>query len=224
MGWRYFNFTLGALTILMFACRFFLFHLYESPKFLLSRGRQAEAVAAVHGVAYKNRRRTWLTEEILNEIGGDSRESADKGLSRGEVIKRFFGKFSTERIAPLFATRRLGTMSKFLYFSLVIYFDRTEGIWCPRGRTLSYPTYISNCQFAGLTKRVVNADILRSMPHLVLLGHDRNGLSTLQRVSSPVSQELGARHANAHQYSLSQLRHHVGSGHTWIHDRILYGR
>lgn len=116
MGWRYFNITLGTITILMFACRFFLFHLYESPKFLLSRGRQGEAVAAVHGIAYKNGRRTWLTEEILNEIGGVSPETAEKGLSRGEVIKRFFGKFSKERIAPLFATRKLGTMSKFSYF------------------------------------------------------------------------------------------------------------
>ena len=116
MGWRYFNFTLGAITFLMFACRFFLFHLYESPKFLLSRGRQAEAVAAVHGIAYKNKRKTWLTQEILNEIGGDSAETADTGLSRGEVIKRFFRNFSIERIAPLFATRRLGTMSKCTHF------------------------------------------------------------------------------------------------------------
>lgn len=111
MGWRYFNFTLGALTLVMFACRFFLFHLYESPKFLLSRGRQGEAVAVVHGIAYKNRRKTWLTQEILNEIGGTSTEIEETGLSRGEVIKRFLREFSTERIAPLFATRRLGTMS-----------------------------------------------------------------------------------------------------------------
>lgn len=34
----------------MFVARFFLFHLFESPKFLLSRGRQAEAVATVHGI------------------------------------------------------------------------------------------------------------------------------------------------------------------------------
>ncbi|MCJ1266623.1 hypothetical protein MMC22_006508 [Lobaria immixta] len=110
MGWRYFSFTLGALTLLMFACRLFLFHLYESPKFLLARGRQAEAVAAVHGIAYKNKRKTWLTEEILNEIGESSAETAETGLPRGEVIKRFFGNFSAERIAPLFATRRQGTM------------------------------------------------------------------------------------------------------------------
>ena len=34
----------------MFVARFFFFHLFESPKYLLSRGRQAEAVATVHGI------------------------------------------------------------------------------------------------------------------------------------------------------------------------------
>ena len=113
-GWRYFALTLGALTFVMFVCRFFFFHLYESPKFLLSRGRQSEAVATVHGIAYKNRRKTWLTEEILNEIGGDPAAISHLKLSTGEIVKRQFGKFSTERIAPLFATRRLGTMSKLI--------------------------------------------------------------------------------------------------------------
>ena len=50
MGWRYFNIVMGATTFFMFVCRFFLFHLFESPKFLLSRGRQSEAVAVVHGI------------------------------------------------------------------------------------------------------------------------------------------------------------------------------
>ena len=69
-GWRYLILTMGALTMVMFICRFFLFHLFESPKFLLSKGRQAEAVAVVHGIAYFNKRTTWLTEDILNAIGG----------------------------------------------------------------------------------------------------------------------------------------------------------
>lgn len=112
-GWRYFNITMGALTFLMFVCRFFFFHLYESPKYLLSRGRQAEAVATVHGIAYANKRKTWLTEEILNNIGGDPAIVSDAKLSTAQIIGRQLGKFSKERIAPLFATRRLGTMSTY---------------------------------------------------------------------------------------------------------------
>jgi hypothetical protein len=66
MGWRYLILTLGAITFFMFICRFFFFHLYESPKFLLSRGRQAEAVATVYGIAHYNKTTTWLTEYVLS--------------------------------------------------------------------------------------------------------------------------------------------------------------
>lgn len=104
---------MGALTFLMFVCRFFFFHLYESPKYLLSRGRQAEAVATVHGIAYANKRKTWLTEEILNNIGGDPAIVSDAKLSTAQIIGRQLGKFSKDRIAPLFATRSLGTMSMY---------------------------------------------------------------------------------------------------------------
>ncbi|KAL8731974.1 MAG: hypothetical protein Q9166_003106 [cf. Caloplaca sp. 2 TL-2023] len=115
-GWRYLNITLGAITFVMFMCRFFLFHLYESPKFLLSQGRQPEAVAAVHGIAYKNRKTTWLSEDVLNEIGGTAAVVEKQKLSTGEIVKRNLGKFSTERIGPLFATRKLGLMTCLVWF------------------------------------------------------------------------------------------------------------
>ena len=139
-GWRYFTYAIGALTFFMFACRFFLIRLYESPKFLLSRGRQAEAVAVIYGLAHHNRRRTWLTEEILNEIGGTPTTKRDQGLSKAEVIKRFFERFSADRIAPLFATRELGTMSEF--GPLLVYhpIPRLELCW---GLLLSHTIMLS---------------------------------------------------------------------------------
>ena len=116
MGWRYFNLTMGALTMFMFICRFFVFHLFESPKFLLSKGRQSEAVASVYGIAAKNKTTTWLNEEILNEIGGQSALGGREGLTFAEVVKRQAGKFSTQRIGPLFRERKLGTMTALLWF------------------------------------------------------------------------------------------------------------
>ncbi|KAI9037738.1 putative sugar transporter [Aspergillus affinis] len=116
MGWRYLVLTLGAITFAMFICRFFFFHLYESPKFLLSRGRQEEAVAAVHGIAYKNKSKTWLTVEILNEIGGYPEESVQQTLSNKQIAKRYLSKFSMQRIAPLFATKKLGITTILLWF------------------------------------------------------------------------------------------------------------
>ncbi|KAL5366630.1 major facilitator superfamily domain-containing protein [Aspergillus floccosus] len=116
MGWRYLVITLGALTFAMFCCRFFLFHLYESPKFLLSRGRQREAVTAVHGIAYKNRTQTWLTEDILNEIGGYPETVPKQTLTFTEIVTRYLSKFSLQRIQPLFGTKRLGITTLLLWF------------------------------------------------------------------------------------------------------------
>lgn len=114
-GWRYFVYTMGAMTFCMFLSRFLLFHLYESPKFLLSRGRQAEAVAVVHGIAYKNRKATWLTEEILNEIGGDP-VKVDQTLTTSDIVRRKFAAFSTQRIGPLFSDKKLGWTTVLLWF------------------------------------------------------------------------------------------------------------
>ncbi|KAH8693816.1 putative sugar transporter [Talaromyces proteolyticus] len=116
MGWRYLCITMGALTIFMWACRFFLFHLYESPKFLLSRGRQEEAVRTVHAIAFKNKAHTWLTVDILNEIGGHPDEVGKPSLSVVDIIKRALSKFSGERIGPLFASKKLGLTTALLWF------------------------------------------------------------------------------------------------------------
>lgn len=117
-GWRYLNYTMGGFTFFMFVCRFFLFHLFESPKFLLSRGRQREAVAVVRGIAYNNKTKTWLSEEILDSIGGAAEDDpkATGKLSNTEILKRTLDKFSTQRIAPLFSSKRLGFNTALLWF------------------------------------------------------------------------------------------------------------
>ncbi|EON67211.1 hypothetical protein W97_06464 [Coniosporium apollinis CBS 100218] len=115
-GWRYFVFTMGAFTMAMFICRFFVFHLFESPKFLLSRGRQSEAVAVVHGIASHNKAKTWLTEDILNEIGGNPDAVGKQALSTMEIVKRTLSKFSGQRIAPLFHGWKLAVTTVLLWF------------------------------------------------------------------------------------------------------------
>ena len=139
-GWRYFVLTIGAITFAMFLCRFFLFHLFESPKFLLSRGRQAEAVAVVHGIAYFNGSKTWLTEDVLNAIGGHPEDSPEQEkLSVTEIIKRQLGKFGPERIAPLFSGWRLGTNTALLWF-----------IWTTIGKSI-LPKTPTSSQISKLT-------------------------------------------------------------------------
>ncbi|KAF2723233.1 MFS general substrate transporter [Polychaeton citri CBS 116435] len=114
-GWRYFILTIGAITFLMFVCRFFLFHLYESPKFLLSKGRQTEAVAVVYGIAHHNKTKTWLTEEILNAVGGDPEMQQEKKNNK-EIVKESLSKFSTERLGPLFNGWKLGLTTVLLWW------------------------------------------------------------------------------------------------------------
>lgn len=54
MGWRYLNFTLGGFTLIMASLRFFVVPLFESPRYLLGRGRDAEAVEVVNKIAEIN--------------------------------------------------------------------------------------------------------------------------------------------------------------------------
>ncbi|KAL1302210.1 hypothetical protein AAFC00_002638 [Neodothiora populina] len=116
-GWRYLVLTLGALTFLMFVCRFFIFNLHESPKFLLSRGRQSEAVGVVHAIAAYNKQKTWLTEDILNQIGGDPEVAGESHkLSTLEILKRNLSKFSTKRVGPLFEGWKLAVTTCLLWF------------------------------------------------------------------------------------------------------------
>ena len=58
-----------------------------------------------------NKRKTWLSEEVLNAVGGTAVSVDRTKLSTMEIVQRTLGKFSKDRIAPLFATKRLGLMS-----------------------------------------------------------------------------------------------------------------
>ncbi|CAK1354176.1 putative MFS-type transporter [Cercospora beticola] len=129
-GWRYFILTCGAITMLMFICRFLFFHLFESPKFLLSRGRQAEAVAVVRGIAKFNGKKTWMSEDILNEIGGHPDEVPDAKLSNKEIVARKLKSFSGGHIKPLFRGRKLAISTVMIWF-----------IWATIG--MGYPLFNS---------------------------------------------------------------------------------
>lgn len=119
-GWRLFVFTMGVVTLGMFVVRCFVFGLLESPKFLLSQGRQAEAVGVVHGIAWRNGRRTWLTEEILDAVVEGAGAGAGSRVGRrvpvGGVFRNRLSSFSGERLRPLFNTRKLGVATVLVWF------------------------------------------------------------------------------------------------------------
>jgi len=114
-GWRYFVVAIGVVTFIMFVVRCVFFHLFESPKFLLSRGRQAEAVAVVHGIAYRNNRKTWLTEEILDAVADDTGR-LPRRPSATNLLKEKLASFSGQRIRPLFRNQKLGLTTALIWF------------------------------------------------------------------------------------------------------------
>ena len=59
--------------MLMWAIRFIAFTIYESPKYLMGKGKDEEAVKIVHEVARRNGKQSTLTVEELKAceaIGG----------------------------------------------------------------------------------------------------------------------------------------------------------
>lgn len=115
-GWRYFIAALGVLTLFMFACRFFLFRLFESPKFLLSRGREEEAVSVVQSIAHHNGATTWLTADVLEELAGDTIDDGRPKLTVLEINKRNLSKYSLQKVESLFIDWKLGTTTILLWF------------------------------------------------------------------------------------------------------------
>lgn len=71
MGWRYLCFTLGAVTIFIFFLRFVVFHFRETPKFLITRGRDAEAITVIQHMAKVNKRESRLTMEVFEALQGE---------------------------------------------------------------------------------------------------------------------------------------------------------
>ncbi|KAI0370954.1 MFS general substrate transporter [Pilatotrama ljubarskyi] len=117
MGWRYLLFTLGGMTLLLWAIRFFVFPLYESPRFLVGRGRDAEAVAVVQRIAQFNGTTTALEVRDL-EAAGEAVLSAKDGEA-GKREKRVLSKssvFTLDHIKGLFETPKLAWSTSLLIF------------------------------------------------------------------------------------------------------------
>ncbi|KAI1160408.1 major facilitator superfamily domain-containing protein [Nemania serpens] len=104
-GWRYFMITVGGLTLIMFAIRFFAFTIFESPKYLMGKGKDEEAVRIVHEVARRNGTESWLTVEHLKAC---EPEGYEQRTTASAALKRKLQVVSLTHIRSLFTTRKLG--------------------------------------------------------------------------------------------------------------------
>ncbi|EFI26941.1 membrane transporter [Coprinopsis cinerea okayama7 len=136
MGWRYLMFIIGSCTIVLWAIRFWLFPIYESPRYLLGRGREEEAVQVVQRIAAFNGVPTSLSvEDFRVARRDDGGEDATKTLSIFEkarfVAQRVKALFqpaktavSTVILIVLWSSIGLGTA---LYYSFLPYLLASKG-------------------------------------------------------------------------------------------------
>jgi MFS family permease len=104
-GWRYFMITVGGLTLIMFAIRFLAFTIFESPKYLMGKGKDEEAVRIVHEVARRNGTESWLTVEHLKAC---EPEGHVQRATASDAVKRRLEAVNLTHIRSLFATKKLG--------------------------------------------------------------------------------------------------------------------
>ncbi|KAK2608253.1 hypothetical protein N8I77_006875 [Diaporthe amygdali] len=144
MGWRYVMITLGALAIAFALIRIFIFKMPESPRYLLSRGRDAEAVEAVNYVARYNGKPETLTLDMLKaideaqqasptQVGQTEHAAAGERkapLSYKQIITENFKDYSSHSYRKLFASRKMARHSSVIFL-----------IWLTIG--VAYPLYFA---------------------------------------------------------------------------------
>ncbi|OLL25556.1 putative MFS-type transporter [Neolecta irregularis DAH-3] len=109
IGWRYMYFVLGGLTLSMFICRYVIFHLWESPKWLLSQGRDADAMDVINEVATKNNMESKLVLKDFQQIDEELAINDDgHRIYASAAVKNLRETFHSKHIKALYSTRKLG--------------------------------------------------------------------------------------------------------------------
>ncbi|SCV67278.1 BQ2448_5924 [Microbotryum intermedium] len=113
IGWRLLMIVCGAITLSVFVLQFFVFDFLEAPKYLLARGRDAEAIKVVHKIAAFNR--VALPQLSIAEFEAIDCEFPQQEMdtSKKSVVKQTLGRF--KHLRGLFDTKRLGFTTVLLW-------------------------------------------------------------------------------------------------------------
>ncbi|KAI1634282.1 major facilitator superfamily domain-containing protein [Biscogniauxia mediterranea] len=149
MGWRYLMITLGAIALAFGLIRVLCFRIPESPAYLLSKGRDADAVEAVNYICRFNGRPETLTLEMLQYIDQQQQqpgghvaiqsdeniitavaEAGPRRMSYMEILRESFRDYSANSYRKLFAGRKMAQHSSVTFL-----------IWLTVG--IAYPLYFA---------------------------------------------------------------------------------
>lgn len=158
MGWRYFVICMGGLAMIMFFIRFVCFTVYESPKYLMGKGRDEEAVRIVHEVARRNGKISDLTIEDLRACDPTG---SSANIDATAAIRRRLEKVNLTHVRALFSTKKLAFSTSIiilvwafiglgypLYNAFLPYIQATRGAEFGDGST--YITYRNSLIIAVL--------------------------------------------------------------------------
>ncbi|KAG8361379.1 hypothetical protein FVEN_g767 [Fusarium venenatum] len=141
LGWRYTFWAFGGLTITMFLLRL-LFRVYETPKFLLSKGKDEQAVDTIQKIAARDGKTSWLIlshfESIDAELNATSTGPTVPVTTHKDIIKSSLDKMTPDKIRVLFSTPRTAIST-----TLMIFLWCSIGIACPLYNSF-IPIYLEN--------------------------------------------------------------------------------
>jgi hypothetical protein len=106
MGWRYYCFTTGGLALFLWALRFAM-PLLESPRYLVGKGRDEEAVRVVQELARINGKSSNLTVEQLLAVERKYKKSSEESVVQdikdlryiSVALRHLKGLFETPKMA-----------------------------------------------------------------------------------------------------------------------------
>lgn len=171
-GWRYLLFTLGGLTLAVFCLRFLVFHFRESPNFLLSQGRDDEAVRVVQHIARMNQHPCKLTLaafEALEKKADDETSPSAGSIDRqadcegGGVLGS--GARTFKRVRPNKQTLQPGTSRYMMLFSSFTMARLTILVWLTYIFDFVGFTVAGECLFPPLFSRVPHLSSSPPSPH-----------------------------------------------------------
>ncbi|RDW77014.1 MFS general substrate transporter-64 [Coleophoma cylindrospora] len=174
-GWRYFVIIMGTISMLEFIVRFCFFTVYESPKYLMGKGRDEEAVRIVHEVARRNGKESRLSLADLQACDPDGTFTQ---VDTSAAIKNKLSQLNLTHIRSLFNTRKLAWSTTLimlvwafiglgypLYNAFLPYIQATRGAKFGDGST--YLTYRNSLIIAvlGIPGALIGA-VLVEVPRL----------------------------------------------------------